>query len=308
MKSLILWFCRVLAAVLIVSGFAYFLGNLDSFDSLSEKELNVREQLDALHLKKETDKNATSAEISALLRLRSAYRREKEELEDNSIGDREEMNALERKFSKENENFKEVEQKLTYQTEELEKLNAEIDREQQAQQPLISQKENLSKELETEIGISNQKRIEMEEINAEINKMKLTRKAAASSYKVSYDSIVDEIVLPDCLFFGDQLEVAVESISPSGHGFFIKQGARDGIRTDFFFLASLGSLGESFPFFLKATLVEEGYSFLEAENDSLNLRDLVMPEQNLFLIRTGESDKKDESEIDVDVALESNPL
>ena len=95
-----MWFCRVLAAVLIVSGFAYFLGNLDSFDSLSDKELNVREQLDALHLKKETDKNATSAEISALLRLRSAYRREKEELEDNSIGDREEMNALERKFSR----------------------------------------------------------------------------------------------------------------------------------------------------------------------------------------------------------------
>ena len=66
--------------------------------------------------------------------------------------------------------------------------------------------------------------------------------------------------------------------------------------------------GERLPFFLKATLVEEGFSFLEAENENLSLRNLLMPEQNLFLIRTGESDKKEESEIDVDVALEPNPL
>ena len=292
----------------MVSGFVYFLGNLDTFDSLEEKESSVRAELDSLHLQKETDKNATSAEISALLRARSAYRQEKEELEDNSIGDREEMNALERKFSKENENFKELEQKLADQRDELEKLNVEIGKEEEAQQPLISQNENLIKELEAEIGISNQKRIEMEEINAEITKMKLSRKAAADSYKVSYDSMIEEFVLPDYLFWGDQLEVVVESISPSGHGFFIKQGAQDGIRTNFFFLASLGNLGERLPFFLKATLVEEGFSFLEAENENLNLRNLLMPEQNLFLIRTGESDKKEESEIDVDVALEPNPL
>ncbi len=292
----------------MVSGFVYFLGNLDTFDSLEEKEASVRGELDSLYLKKETDRNATSAEISALLRARSAYRQEKEELEDNSIGDREEMNALERKFSKENENFKELEQKLADQRDELEKLNVEIGKEEEAQQPLISQNENLSKELEAEIGISNQKRIEMEEINAEITKMKLSRKAAADSYKVSYDAMIEEFVLPDYLFWGDQLEVVVESISPSGHGFFIKQGAQDGIRTNFFFLASLGNLGEKLPFFLKATLVEEGFSFLEAENENLNLRNLLMPEQNLFLIRTGESDKKEESEIDVDVALEPNPL
>ena len=157
----------------MVSGFVYFLGNLDAFDSLEEKEASIRGELDSLHLKKETDRNATSAEISALLRARSAYRQEKEELEDNSIGDREEMNALERKFSKENENFKELEQKLADQRDELEKLNVEIGKEEEAQQPLISQNENLSKELEAEIGIRDQKRIEMEEINAEITKMNI---------------------------------------------------------------------------------------------------------------------------------------
>ena len=143
----------------MVSGFVYFLGNLDAFDSLEEKEASIRGELDSLHLKKETDRNATSAEISALLRARSAYRQEKEELEDNSIGDREEMNALERKFSKENENFKELEQKLADQRDELEKLNVEIGKEEEAQQPLISQNENLSKELKLKLELATRREL-----------------------------------------------------------------------------------------------------------------------------------------------------
>ena len=41
--------------------------------------------------------------------------------------------------------FKELEQKLADQRDELEKLNVEIGKEEEAQQPLISQNENLYK-------------------------------------------------------------------------------------------------------------------------------------------------------------------
>ena len=60
------------------------------------------------------------------LRARSTYRQDKEELEDNSIGDREEMNALERKIVKASEDLKNVQEDLDNKNAVLETLNAQV--------------------------------------------------------------------------------------------------------------------------------------------------------------------------------------
>ena len=117
--------------------------------------------------------------------------------------------------------------------------------------------------------------------------------------------MMEEYVLPEFLFWGDRIEVlALKAFHHPGKGFFAKQGANDGIRTGFFFLASLGELGEEKPFFVKATLVEDAYSFLELEDDSLNFHDFLNSGQKLFLIRTGDSANDKSTEFEVDVALE----
>ena len=289
---------------MVVSGFAYFLANLDSFDSLAEKSKNLQSELMDLSIVIETEKNATSAEISTLLRARSTYRQDKEELEDNSIGDREEMNALERKIVKASEDLKNVQEDLDNKNAVLETLNAQVKEEEKKQEPLLTQKDELMQELEEVLRVNEQKRKEFEDVNVKVSKMKLIRKTASNNYESSSQSMMEEYVLPEFLFWGDRIEVLAESISPSGQGFFAKQGANDGIRTGFFFLASLGELGEEKPFFVKATLVEDAYSFLELEDDRLNFHDLLNSGQKLFLIRTGDSANNKSSEFGVDVALE----
>jgi len=134
--------------------------------------------------------------------------------------------------------------------------------------------------------------------------MELSRRAAESNFRTTFKSMISELVLPEFLFWGDKLEVMVEGISPSGHGFFIRQGLQEGIRSEFFFLASTEEMAITEPFFVKSTLVEEGYSYIEVEDPGFNCNEILRSGQKLYLIRTGESDSDDTSELEVDMALE----
>jgi len=301
---LIWWFCRALAIILIVSGFVYFFLNMDAFDSLAGKANATKSELENIILSGEEDKNATSDELSTLLRARSSLRQEKDEMIDNSIGDREEMNALKRKMASESENLAERNEEIEKQRETLNKLESQIDEEDQRKNQLTEQKDELLKELEEQQSINSQKTSTFDGLNAEVNKMELSRRAAESNFRTTFKSMISELVLPEFLFWGDKLEVMVEGISPSGHGFFIRQGLQEGIRSEFFFLASTEEMAITEPFFVKSTLVEEGYSYIEVEDPGFNCNGILRSGQKLYLIRTGESDSDDTSELEVDMALE----
>lgn len=277
---------------------------MEAFDSLAGKAKATRSELEDIILSGETDKNATSAELSTLLRARSSLRQKKEEMNDNSIGDREEMNALKRKISSESENLAKLNGEVEKQRETLNKLESQIDEEDKKKNQLSDEKEKLLFELEEQLSENTQKRSTFDGFNSEVKKMELSRRAAESNYQTTFKSMRSEVVLPGFLFWGDKLEVLVEGISPSGHGFFIRQGLQEGIRSGFFFLASIDELAISQPFFVKSTLVEEGYSYIEVEDQSVNCTEVLRSGQKLYLIRTGESGSHNNAELEVDIALE----
>ncbi len=308
MKNLIWWSCRILAILLVASGLVYFLCNLDSFDSLEQEVESARREVEELKLALEVDKNESMLEVATLLRARSSLRQEEEELKDNSIGDREEMEALERKFVQLNEDATSVEDELQQKRASLDELLASIRREEEKQSPVTVRKEELLAELEEQMQATALKALEFDQLNAEMKKHKLARKAASDNYYSSFETMAENVVLPENLFFGDEIEVEVESISPSGHGFFIRSGQENGLRREFCLFMQPDEFSELDPFFLKVTLAEERFAFLEAEDSELNFNDTLKLGEKLNLIRSGESDKDKDLELDLETELPYDPL
>ena len=142
------------------------------------------------------------------------------------------------------------------------------------------------KQLEEE---SKKVKSERDELNAELSALRTRRDVAKRTYNEERERLLSEIERPPYHYFGDEVEIDVLSVSPSGAGLFFEEGYKSGFRDDFKYLAYEQNEPDRY-FYLQASLVQKGLTFLEFMGDFReNASDFIRSEQKLFLIRTGDS-------------------
>ncbi len=128
-----------------------------------------------------------------------------------------------------------------------------------------------------------------DQLDAELSALRTRREVAQRSYQEEKDRLLSEIERPPYHYFGDELEIDVLSVSPSGAGIFIEDGIKSGFRDDFKYLAYEQNEPDQY-FYLKASLVQKELTFLEFDHDYREkASSSIRPDQKLFLIRTGDS-------------------
>ena len=128
-----------------------------------------------------------------------------------------------------------------------------------------------------------------DQLDAEFSALRTRREVAQRSYQEEKDRLLSEIERPPFHYYGDEHEVDVLSVSPSGSGLFIEDGIKSGFRDDFKYLAYEQSEPDQY-FYLKASLVQKNLTFLEFDrNYREKASSSIRSDQKLFLIRTGDS-------------------
>ena len=103
-----------------------------------------------------------------------------------------------------------------------------------------------------------------------------------------------EVKHPGHLYYGDETEVTISSKAPSGKGVFIDQGRGSGIREGMLFLVKKTQVFSEIPLYLRSTIVENKFSFLELLTIGKSQNELTVHDgETLFLIRTGDSNKSE---------------
>ena len=126
-------------------------------------------------------------------------------------------------------------------------------------------------------------------MDAEFSALRTRREVAQRSYQEEKDRLLSEIERPPFHYYGDEQDVVVLSVSPSGSGLFIGDGIKSGFRDDFKYLAYEQSEPDQY-FYLKASLVQKNLTFLEFDrNYREKASSSIRSDQKLFLIRTGDS-------------------
>jgi hypothetical protein len=115
------------------------------------------------------------------------------------------------------------------------------------------------------------------------------RQAVLDSYLDTKKLLVEEIVRPFDIFYGDALRVEIENVAPNGRGFFSKTGERDGMQKGFVFIVRTGGQWSEMPYYVRCTLVEKTYSFLEiVDQETQKNIPSIQAGEKLTLIRTAE--------------------
>ena len=127
------------------------------------------------------------------------------------------------------------------------------------------------------------------------------RKTASETYSVSFRSIEDTIIRPNCLFYGDEIEIEIESVSPNKKEFYTKHGVSEGIEAGFVFIVKADDDWTELPFYVTCTLARENYSIFQINRENPSgAATSISPMQNLQLIRSGEFSNRNKDEIPLD--------
>ena len=105
-----------------------------------------------------------------------------------------------------------------------------------------------------------------DQLDAELSALRTRRDVAQRSYQEEKERLLSEIERPPYHYFGDELEINVLSVSPSGAGIFIEDGIKSGFRDEFKYLAYEQNEPDQH-FYLKASLVQKELTFLEFDHD-----------------------------------------
>ena len=235
------------------------------------------------------ESNASEANMTALLKINRELRKEMESLNEESDGAEEELSFLLPKVQK-------LKAELELALKELEKEKSNLidytDRlsgEEAKLLPLTRQKEDMMSEFAM-VSEEHQK-IEQEwnRLDQNFSSLSRLRQVALDSYLDAKKSLVERIVRPFDIFYGDSLRVEVENVAPNGRGFFSKTGERDGMQQGFVFIVRTGELWSEMPYFVRCTLVEKTYSFLEIIGQETPKKiPSIQAGEKLTLIRTAE--------------------
>ena len=280
---------RILAwSSLSAAGVLYFL-NQDDFTSFSAKIKGAENVKNAAKLELESDQNKSTDLINGMFRARGKLRLEIEEALANAEKLKEEAEIILLKES-------DLSAKNAKLLKELEVVRKELaEQEQKTQQrreqgnPLRLEVEQARSDLQ-EIEEQNKKvKSNRDQLDAEFSALRTRREVAQRSYQEEKDRLLSEIERPPFHYYGDEHEVDVLSVSPSGSGLFIGDGIKSGFRDDFKYLAYEQSEPDQY-FYLKASLVQKNLTFLEFDQNYREKASAsIRSDQKLFLIRTGDS-------------------
>jgi hypothetical protein len=281
--------CRIFSLGILGTAIGYFLLSLDSFNSLEEEVTVGSSRLKDIKLATGEESNASEANMVALFKINRELRKDLESLNEESDGAEEELNFLVPKIQKLKAELELALQELEKEKSNLIDFTNRLSGEEAKLLPLIKQKEGMMSELGL-VGEEHQK-IEQEwnRLDQNFSSLSRVRQAALDSYSDAKKSLVEEIVRPFDIFYGDSLRVEIENVAPNGRGFFSKTGERDGMQQGFVFIVRTGGQWSEMPYYVRCTLVEKTYSFLEIiDQETQKNIPSIQAGEKLTLIRTAE--------------------
>jgi hypothetical protein len=267
----------------------YYLLSLDSFNSLEEEVTVGSSKLRDIQLATGEESNASEANMTALFKINRELRKDLESLNEESDGAEEELSFLVPKIQKVKAELELALLELEKEKSNLIDFTNRLSGEEAKLLPLTKQKEDIMSEFGL-VGEEHQK-IEQEwnRLDQNFSSLSRIRQVALDSYLDAKKSLAEEIVRPFDIFYGDSLRIEIENVAPNGRGFFSKTGEGDGMQKGFVFIVRTGEQWSEMPYYVRCTLVEKTYSFLEiiGQETQKNIPSIQAGEK-LTLIRTAE--------------------
>jgi phage shock protein A len=266
-----------------------FVINLDSFENLGPQLLTEKQQLEGLQQQLGSEANASEANMTTLLKVNRDLRKELESLEEGSQGAEDELGFLLPKIKSLQDQTSKIEEELKEANVKVESIEAKMEPEDQRIDTLTQQKEEVLVQLE-EVSLEYTKaENDWRILDQNLSSLSRVREAALETYQNARESLLEEIVLPFEVFFGDSVEAEVESISSKENGFFVKKGLEHGFRTGFVFILQQSDSWEEIPLFVQCTLAEKNYSFFKIISLSdVKVSAIMDIGEKLSLIRTAD--------------------
>jgi hypothetical protein len=293
---LIWWLFRIFSLLLLGGAVTLFVINLDSFENLGPQLHAEKQQLESLQQQLGSEANASEANMTTLLKVNRDLRKELESLEEGSQGAEDELGFLLPKIKSLQEQTSKIEAELKEANAKVESIEAKMEPEDQRIDTLTQQKEEELVKLE-EISLEHTKAENNWRIlDQNLTSLSRVREAALETYQNARKSLLEEIVLPFEVFFGDSVEAEVESISSKENGFFVKKGLEHGFSTGFVFILQQSDSWEEIPLLVQCTLAEENYSFFKMISLSdAKVSGIMDIGEKLSLIRTADLINPNES-------------
>ncbi len=266
-----------------------FVINLDSFENLGPQLLTKKQQLEGLQQQLGSEANASEANMTTLLKVNRDLRKELESLEEGSQGAEDELGFLLPKIKSLQDQTSKIEEELKEANAKVESIEAKMEPEDQRIDTLTQQKEEVLVQLE-EVSLEYTKaENDWRILDQNLSSLSRVREAALETYQNARKSLLEEIVLPFEVFFGDSVEAEVESISSKENGFFVKKGLEHGFRSGFVFILQQSDSWEEIPLFVQCTLAEKNYSFFKIISLSdVKVSAIMDIGEKLSLIRTAD--------------------
>ena len=280
----------------------FYFTQTDKFVSNQSQVIELKDTLDELEKSLTQQKLTGDSNVSDLRKVISLKRREKESLKEAGEADKEQLSFLEPKLIKMANELK-IQQELTDAEKiKLEELSESVEALGQEVAPLEERKTELLSILSLEKEKMEKVRDEWEIVDSNFSLLKKMRETASETYSVSFRSIDDTIVRPKCLFYGDEIEIEIESVSPNKQEFYTKHGVSEGIEAGFTFIVKVDDDWPELPFYVTCTLARENYSIFQINHENPSgASTSISPMQNLQLIRSGEFSNRNEDEIPLDI-------
>lgn len=231
--------------------------------SLKGKLEKATEEHDALVVQLEVDKNESDKELSLVFRSRVDFRNKEEEqiskienLQFEVDAVTRKLDDLKKKSKSKGEELKAIEAKVSTARTPLEKIDEQS-------QPLEVNKKLLEEE-KTKVSqdLATAKR-DADKVQSSFEFLENTRNLSKDNFKEEQERMMEVIKRPFHIYYGEKRGVEVANRAPSGKGFFINEGYKDGFRENMEFLTKNENASSILPFRLKATLVQKNFSFLE---------------------------------------------
>jgi len=266
-----------------------FVINLDSFENLGPQLLTEKKKLSGLQQRLGSEANASEANMTTLLKVNRDLRKELESLEEGSQGAEDELGFLLPKIKSLQDQISKIEAELKEANAKVESIEVKMEPEDERIDTLTQQKEEVLVKLE-EISLEYTKaENDWRILDQNLSSLSRVREAAIETYQNARKSLLEEIVLPFEVFFGDSVEAEVESISSKENGFFVKKGLEHGFRTGFVFILQQSDSWEEIPLFVQCTLAEKNYSFFKIISLSdVKVSGIMNIGEKLSLIRTAD--------------------
>ena len=266
-----------------------FVINLDSFENLGPQLLTKKQQLEGLQQQLGSEANASEANMTTLLKVNRDLRKELESLEEGSQGAEDELGFLLPKIKSLQDQTSTIEEELKEANAKVQSIEAKMEPEDQRIDTLTQQKEEVLVQLE-EVSLEYTKaENDWRILDQNLSSLSRVREAALETYQNARKSLLEEIVLPFEVFFGNSVEAEVESISSKENGFFVKKGLEHGFRTGFVFILQQSDSWEEIPLFVQCTLAEKNYSFFKIISLSdVKVSAIMDIGKKLSLIRTAD--------------------